>query len=242
MADDPRERAVNEFVKMMQGAAPDDLVALVMYGSAVRNDYSEKYSDINLLCVFKQLNPEVLAKISSAVQWWTRQGGAALVLTLDELDRSADVFPIEVLDIQAHHKRLFGNDVLSAIEVQASLHRLQVERELRMALIRLRQRYLDSRTDRRALLELMVASSSTFHTLLRHALIVLGHPAPEGREQLPEALRAVFGSDLSALNTVLDIRRGKIRERDVDAQSVFREYLASISAVIDRVDRQLAAK
>jgi hypothetical protein len=71
---------------------------------------------------------------------------------------------------------------------------------------------------------------------------VLGHTAPEGREQLPKALQAVFGPDLAALSTVMDIRRGRIRERDVNAQHVFREYLASLSMVIEKVDQQLAGK
>lgn len=242
MAKDNREGAVNEFVAMMKANGGENLLSIVMYGSAVKSDFSSRYSDVNLLCVFTRLNAETLGRIATAMQWWERHGRAALVLTRDELTRSADVFPIEMMDIKEHHKVLHGTDVVSGIEVPLRLHRVQVERELRMALIRLRQKFLAAKQDRGALIKLLVGSSSTFHTLLRHAMIALGHPAPEKREELADSVEKTGGADLSPLRTVLAIRDGKIKEKEVNPQLLFEGYLASLSAVIDKVDRQLAAQ
>ena len=63
-------------------------------------------------------------------------------MTRDELERSADVFTIELLDMQQHHRVLFGEDVLKGLQIPMDLHRVQVEYELREKLILLRQHIL----------------------------------------------------------------------------------------------------
>ena len=63
-------------------------------------------------------------------------------MTLEELRESADVFAIELIDIQRSHRTLFGQDVVAAINVPMNLHRVEVEHELRTTLLRLRHHLL----------------------------------------------------------------------------------------------------
>ena len=146
-----------------------------------------------------------------------------------------------MLDIQARHRVLHGEDVVAGIPIPLDLHRIQVERELRMALIRLRQRYLSGASDRRRVMQLLLASSSTFNTLLRNALIALGQIAPSNRREVADAVEKVFAADMSSLRSILDVREGKVRERDVDPHALFTGYLSSLSLIVDKVDRQLSA-
>ena len=53
-------------------------------------------------------------------------------------------------------------------------------------------------------------------------------------------LLAVLGFDPSPFHTVLDIREGHKRERDVDAQITFDKYLNGIAKATEEVDRRLA--
>ena len=55
------------------------------------------------------------------------------------------MFAIELLDIQATHQTLSGDDVVSAHHVPMNLHRVEVEHELRTTLLRLRQHLLLTR-------------------------------------------------------------------------------------------------
>jgi hypothetical protein len=50
----------------------------------------------------------------------------------------------------------------------------------------------------------------------------------------------VLGFDPSPFHTVLDIREGHKRERDVDAQTTFDKYLNGITKATEEVDRRLA--
>jgi predicted nucleotidyltransferase len=235
------QRDLDQFVAMMKAKGGDNLLAIVLYGSAATHEYSEKYSDINLLCVFEKLDAPSLAAIAPAMQWWERHGRAALVITRDELVRSADVFAIELLDMKNRHRILHGQDVLSSIEVPLNMHRVQVERELRMALIRLRQRYLAEALDRRGLLRLLVSSSSSITTLLRHTLITLGHTPPENRHEVITAVGQVLETGISSLRAVLRVRRGELAEGEVDPPELFRGYVEELAALVDKVDRRLAA-
>jgi uncharacterized protein (UPF0335 family) len=51
----------------------------------------------------------------------------------------------------------------------------------------------------------------------------------------------VLGFDPSPFHTVLDIREGRKREREVDAQAMFDKYLNAIVKATEEVDRRLAA-
>jgi hypothetical protein len=50
----------------------------------------------------------------------------------------------------------------------------------------------------------------------------------------------VLEFDPSPFHTVLDIREGRKRERDMDAQATFGKYLNAIVKATEEVDRRLA--
>jgi len=124
--------------------------------------------------------------LHAPVERWLRKGiRAPLVFTLDELQRSADVFAIELLDMKTHHRMLHGEDVLAGLTVPLHYHAIQVERELRTDWLRLRQAILTSPKKGDAHLNLMTSSFSAFAALFRHALIALGQqPAANKRETI----------------------------------------------------------
>ena len=142
------EKDLSELVEKLKHAAGANLRSVVLYGSAASGEFHPKHSDLNVLCVLERLDAAELARLNPAAAWWERKGHPApLVFTLEELRRSADVFAIELLDIEASRRVLFGEDVFTGLEVPMSLHHQQVERELHTNLIRLRQAYLAAPRD-----------------------------------------------------------------------------------------------
>jgi len=246
-----KEEELAEFVKRLTDAAGPNLLSTILYGSAAGGEFHAKYSNVNLLCLFDLVDAETLARINPVTRRWVRKGHRApLVFAVAELARAADVFAIELVDIKANHRVLHGADLLSSIDVPMALHHLQVERELRQALVRLREHYLAGDGSRKTVLGLMTASISSVTVLFRHAAIALkasdipARPSEEMNQPLRkreavDQLAAVLGFDSRPFHTVLDVREGKSAPREVDTAALFGEYLAAITQVVHEVDKRL---
>ncbi len=241
------EKELEELVEKLEAAAGTNLKSVMLYGSAASGEFHPKHSDLNVLCVLEDLEAPALARLSPAATWWARKGHPPpLIFSLEELRRASDVFAIELLDIKAHHHILWGQDVFASLEVPMNLHRVQVERELRTNLLRLRQHYLTVPGDNKALLRLMTESVSSFAALFRHALIALDEPKAEPasggshrKREIIDRLAQLLGFDASGFHAVLDIREGKLPPGQVDVPSTFRAYLQAVERVTNEMDERL---
>jgi hypothetical protein len=231
------ETQINEFVERLQKVAGTNLKSVILYGSAVSEEFHAEYSDVNVLCIVRELSASVLRTLAPAVNWWTQsKHPAPLIFTLDELNRSADVFTIELLDMQRLHRVLYGADVLRSVKVPLDLHRVQLEHDLRTKLLLLRQHYLSAASDNTKILHLMLGSISSFITLFRHAQIAMGEQPPEPKRKVVELLAEKLGFDPGPFFDLLDIREHHLKPETGDAQDAFSRYLRAIEAVIRAVD------
>src|ERR1700758_4477779 len=175
------EKKIGDFVSRLQAAARANLESGILFGSAVAGDFHPEFSNLNVFCVVRDSSFAALQALAPAVKWWAAQKQPPpLFMTRSEIERSADVFTIEFLDMKQHHRVVFGEDVLQGLSIPVSLHRVQVEYELREKLALLRQHLLLASGDEARMWELLVRSVSSFATLFRHALMVLGRDAPVG--------------------------------------------------------------
>ena len=236
------EKDLKELVERLQQALGVNLTAIVLYCSAADQEVREQHSDLNVLCLLQRSDAAELKKLQPAGLWWWRKGHPTpMVFTLRELQESADVFAIELLDMKQRHRMLFGEDFLLGLDVPMALHRQQVERELRTSVIRLRQAFLRSRGKAAEVAELMIASSSTFAALFRHALMALDETLPSTRREALDRLAAKLGFDPKAIHAVLDVRDGKRQPVEVDPEQTFAAYLDTVTRVAGEMDRRLAA-
>src|ERR1700687_3053838 len=129
--------ALKNLVERLHEAAKDNLESIILYGSAARGDFQDARSDLNVLCVLRSLRAAELVRVSAVVKWWTdlQHQPAPLFFSSEELGQSADVFAIELLDMQQSHRVLHGSDAIAGITVPMNLHRVQVEHELRTTLV-----------------------------------------------------------------------------------------------------------
>ena len=235
-----REKELNEIVKLLKDVAGENLCAVVLYGSGVDDDFRE-HSGLNILCLLHRLTGGALEKVRPAALRWMRRGHPEpLVFTLEELRSSADVFSIELLDMKARHRMLEGADFLASLEVPMAQHRLQVERELRTNVIRLRQSFLRCRGQRSELADLMMASASSFGTLFRHALIVLGQDAPKSNRAAADDLGRMLSIDTAAFHRVMDLREGKSAVGEMNLEKIFGAYLDLVTKTAEEIDRRSA--
>jgi hypothetical protein len=231
------EKLLQDFVERLKSAAGTNLVSVVLYGSALSPDYHPEYSDLNILCVLQELSAQALAAMSPAAEWWTgRKNPMPLFFSKDELLTGADIFPIELLDMQRRHRLLHGDDLLKGLEVPLTQHRIQVEHDLRTNLLRLRQHYLVTRGKSGKVRDLMLESVTSFLTLFRHAVIVMGGPPPASRREAVQQMGSKLGFDPATFVLLMDARAGKADSKSIDVEGVFAKYLQGILAVVQAVD------
>jgi hypothetical protein len=231
------EEKIAEFVKRCREAAEANLEAIILFGSAVSGDFHPGLSDLNMFCVLRETSFQNLQALAPVVKWWDKQKRPPpLCMTRHELQRSTDVFTIELLDMVQHHRLLFGEDVLQGLQIDTRLHRVQVEYELREKLILLRQHVLVADGKDSQLWDVLLHSVPSFATLFRHALIVLGGDASSGRRQAVDRLSKRVQFDSSAIQQVLDVRERKADAKKLNVRDLCAEYLAAIEKVVAAVD------
>jgi hypothetical protein len=237
------DHKLDELVQKLKAAAADNLKAVILYGSAATEEFHAKHSDLNILCLVGQADAAHLEALHGPVDWWIRRGQRPpLVFTLEELRRSADIFTIELLDMKSRHRVLYGENLLADISVPLHFHSLQVERELRTDWLRLRQAILAAPKKSKAYLELMVSSFSAFAALFRHALIAMGEAPAETKREAIDRIAQFAGADPAGFQTILGVREGKVKERDIDVEKTLNQYFLFVEAVTEKFDRQLDAK
>jgi predicted nucleotidyltransferase len=234
------EETLTELVRRLKDALGRDLKAVVLYGSAVTGEFSSKHSDLNILCIVERAGSPELERLHPPVRWWTHKDNPApLVFTFEELQRSADVFAIELVDIKLHHRMLFGDDFFEQFEVPLRLHALQLERELRANWIRLRETILAAPRKKKAHLALMLGSVSTFCALFRHALWALTGQMLGSKREAVDGVASLTGADPSAFHAILELREGKRKARKIDIEETLHAYLELVELVTNEVDRRL---
>ena len=232
------EKALNELTGRLKKAYGDHMVSLVLYGSAAMGDRNAKFSDLNVLCVLREVTPHDLAVAEPILRWWRDRGNQSpLLLSADEVRTSTDCFPIEFHDIKERRRILHGVDVIDELEIDDSFYRAQVEYQLRAKLLRLRQKCAGVMHDRGLLLRLLAESVSTFCVLTRHALRLHGVEAKWTKREIVEQAVAHFAIDSTSFVSLLDLREGKVKPKQLEAEPVYSDYLSQIARVVDQVDR-----
>jgi len=231
---------LKELVSKLEHAFSDRLVSVILYGSAASPVHADRFSDLNVLCVLKQVMPQELMEGEPVLNWWREKGHPwPLLMSEDEVHNSADCFPIEFHDMKERRRVLYGLDVIADLHVDMRNYRTQVEHELRSKLLRLRQQGASLLSQSAKLLALCVDSVNTFCVLGRHALELDGKKPKSERRAVVRQLAEVLHADMKPFEILLDIREDK---SGVDAGGLadpgelFAQYLVCISRLITFVD------
>lgn len=231
------EPILSNLVERLQKAHQDSLVSVILYGSAAAGDHHDKFSDLNVLCVLKQVTPDDLANSEPVMKWWRGNGNPSpLLMSEQEVQTSTDCFPMEFHDMRERRRVLHGKDVIESLVVDVSFYRAQVEHELRAKLLRLRQKGAGLLSDPKNLVRLMAESVSTFLVLGRHALLLSGREADWKKREVARKLVEI-GVDGAPFLSLLDLREGTIGELQLEPRPLFAEYLKRIETLVAFVDR-----
>jgi len=227
------------FIDDLRQSHGRNLVSVILYGSAAAGDFVKRRSDYNILIALQKITPQDLRNAHGSVREWQKMGHPVPVyFTVSELQNSADVFPIEFLQMETARKVIYGRDVLDGLTISRRFLRHQVEYELRSKLIRLRRQYIPASTSVDGLTRLMSQSLSSFAALFRAVLSLKGVEAPARKHEVVALTAQNLGIDFFPFEKIFNIREDNFAFNldEVAANQLFAEYLEQIEKVIDSVD------
>ncbi|MBZ5676321.1 MAG: hypothetical protein LAP61_18925 [Acidobacteriia bacterium] len=231
---------LKELVTKLEHAFSDRLVSVILYGSAASPVHADRFADLNILCVLKEVTPRELMEGEPVLNWWRQKGHPwPLLMSDDEVHNSADSFPIEFHDMKERRRVLYGLDVIADLHVDMRNYRTLVEHELRTKLLRLRQQGASLLSQSANLLVLCVDSVNTFCVLGRHALELDGKKPKAERRAVVRQLAEVLHADMKPFEILLDIREDKTGPDAgglADPGELFAQYLVCIGRLITFVD------
>ncbi|MGB7437668.1 MAG: nucleotidyltransferase domain-containing protein [Candidatus Acidiferrum sp.] len=236
------ETKLAELVSRLKEAAGKNLESVVLYGSAASGTYRPGTSDLNVLCTLVTIDVHELQLVAPVVHWWTREEKepTPLFFLTEELQRSTDVFPIESLDLKRSHRVLFGIDVVADLEIPMNLHRVQVERDLRLLLLRLRQHVLQAGKNELEYTTILKKTASGTLTLLRHTLLAFGEEPPAEPSAIFEHIAAATEADAGVFQAAYDFHEG--RGLPEDSFVVYDRYIHALEKVVNAMDRLVPKK
>ena len=229
---------LEQFAARLEAALGDNLVALLLFGSAARGTHVEGRSDLNVLVIVRDAAVAKLHAATPLLAEWAKAGEPApLLFAESEWRASADVFPIEIEDMREAHRLLAGRDPFEGLATKRGDLRRELEHELRGKVLHLRTEYAAAAADGKALGRLLVHSAGTFFVLFRATLRLLGGAPPAGHDALVRETAAAAGLDASAFEWVLPALGGKPPKDLAAFDPVAGRYVDAMEALADFVDR-----
>jgi predicted nucleotidyltransferase len=213
----------------------DNLLSVVLFGSAATPRYVPGRSDINIAIVVKSDSVESLKELNRIEREWSaRKVVFSFFFTPENIRNSLDVFPLEFSEIKKDHFLLFGTDFFKNLEISASFLRLQCERELKGKLFHLKREFIRWHHKKSALQELLKISYSQFLIIFRGVLSFAGvSDIPHQSGKLCIAIGKTLGVDVSALEK---IAADQAPEKLDALAGFFPGYITAIEKITQAVD------
>jgi predicted nucleotidyltransferase len=236
---DDTQKLLQTYVKEVKGAFGEQLEGMLLYGSAVRGEFTPGRSNLNILLLVSSYDSAVLKKYSALHRQWSKeQIVVPLFLTEEELHMSAAVFPLEFLEIQEQHRVLGGRDPFIGFQVKTDRLREAVVQGLASNVFRLRQRYVEGGGSDDATLILLPLSITSTLPLLRGVQRLLGRPVLSHSDAVIKDVAEQLKLDLQGLLEAWLLKRGQISPGPHEVPRLFDRYLQA-ATVLSRAVEQL---
>ena len=220
-----------------EGAYGENLVSIILYGSAVGEDYRPGKSDVNFMIVLSEEGIDQLERAFPLIKKWQKRNVAIpLFLTETYVASSMDVFPIEYFNFQRDYELVFGKDILKDLSFDAELIRLQCEREIKGKLLLLREAFLESSGNGRVLKKVIGHSIPALMAIFEALLYLKGAEIPKQKRELVRITCKAFSIEAGVFEKLLEIKEGKRKIGRVETGNLFKEYLKEMRKLSKRVD------
>lgn len=233
----PVGRLVNDVSDVAAGAGAQ-LRSALLYGSVVGKHFVPGKSDVNILLVFDKVGLDLMRKLRGVFRNYTKDlRGHPVVLDMEYIEDSRDVFPMEFLEWKERHILILGDDFLSGLEVSLDNLRHELEENLRGKKLRLIQSYFEMEGRREGLQGFLQTTLPGFLVYIRNILRLINFPVSDDVPAMLTLLEERTGLKVSSVRRLYQCRAERIKLGAAEAELLFSGYLKDVDGLIEYVDK-----
>jgi len=216
----------------------DNIVSILLYGSATGKFYVPRRSDINLMVALSSLHfNELRSSLKLVNEGIRKKITAPLFLSLEHIETSKDVFPVEFMEIKENHILLYGKDLCKDMNIDLRHLRLFCEREIKGKLIRLREAYLEVGLKKKGIEALLKESMNSLLPTFRALIRLKGQMPGVDKFNVLNEVSEMYGVEEGLFAAIL---RDRLNDEKIAGQAVeafFEKYLDEIKKLALKVDK-----
>lgn len=229
------EKYLDEILKLDK----DNIKSVALIGSyASKINYIPKKSDIDILVIFNYLNFELLNLIMPITcKYKAKHNISSLPLSIDYVNQSLDVFPIEFFDMQLSNKVLYGEDVLNKLSFLKNDMRLECEQQIKASIIKLRSYFLEYGISYKSIINLLLTSFKSLFPVFRSLVFLHGEQVELDNKLLIGQLSKIIDYDFFAFQTILKSLYFNFKISKKDIVKTFENYLNQLKYLSEYIDK-----
>ncbi len=211
------QKALDGSVGQLIASLRGNLCSVVLYGSAVRGSIIKKQSDLNLLLVLNDSNPDAHRAIAHAIR--AAVPIRPMIICRAEMEYSFSAFAIKFESIKRNYRVLHGLDPFEKIAIDREMLRFLVAQSLRNLRLRCVYTYVTMGSDRKRYLNYLIHVIPKLFTDLGTALRIRGVEVPQQYAHRLTPFRAAWGDGVDVLSDLLQFKEnpGPLSSRDIDS-------------------------
>ncbi len=220
-------------------ALGDELISIFIFGDFVRaNQFDSAHSKINLMLIVERIDCDLLDKMTGSINKAEKKIPlATMTLTQEDLVSSCDVFPVKFHDIQQHHALLYGQDLVSDLEISDEHLRLRCEQELKNLMIRLRASYLHRSHSREQLLKTLLDSTHSFLNNVNACLLIKTGIVPQDDGDVMDEFGDEFKLNVVVVREILVLQKNQQTPSLEDLKRIYNSFMSLIHDAAQTVDQ-----
>jgi hypothetical protein len=161
---------------------------------------------------------------------------APLIMDPGYIGKSVDAFPLEFLNFRLAHCTLYGEDLMSSLEIQRQELRHQCERELKGKLIWLHRIYVSAMGDAKILAGDIIRHFDGYPPLFRGLLHLLGRVPPKGLAAVLDSLAEATALDPGVFTAISAIRNKGVKPSNAEVSQLFAKFYRATERLVEVVD------
>jgi len=230
---------VDKAVQALRDQVGPNLYSVCLYGSAVRGNFIDGVSDINLLVVLNESNPSA----HQAVAWAIGDDKQIDPFVLGRLGfpRSARAFAAKFASIKRNYRVVYGADPLADVAIDPALERSLCEQALRNVRLRMVYSFV-TRSRTKAYHRFLFRSVTPLFVHFSEILRLEGIAVPKDFEPRIALFETHFKIDGQVLRDLLVLKQNPCALSDADATRWHERLFPVVDAVVNWVEAKWSGK